>query len=216
MSTVSLQFLGCGDAFGSGGKFNTCFLVQSDDYQFLIDCGASALISMKKYGVNPENIESIILSHLHGDHFGGLPFLIRESQIVAERQLPLIIIGPTGTRERLLKALEVFFPGSTENSESFDFEILEYTSFKEETFDGIKLLTYPAIHSKGTNPHSLKIEFNDKIIAYSGDGEWNENILKISNQADLFICECYAMEPKKKNHMNYHKLIAEAPQSIRN
>ena len=41
MSEVTIQFLGCGDTFGSGGRFQTCFYVRSDEARFLIDCGAS-------------------------------------------------------------------------------------------------------------------------------------------------------------------------------
>ena len=73
---MRLQFLGSGDAFGSGGRFNTCMLVESEFGAFLIDCGASSLIAMRKYGIDPNRIDTVFISHLHGDHFGGLPFLI--------------------------------------------------------------------------------------------------------------------------------------------
>lgn len=70
---MQLQFLGCGDAFGSGGRFSTCFMVTGATTRFPIDCGASSLIAMKRFGVDPNSIEAVPITHLHGDHFGGLP-----------------------------------------------------------------------------------------------------------------------------------------------
>ena len=54
MKNVRIKFLGCGDAFGSGGRFQTCIFIKSDDTGFLLDCGASALISIElsnSYGI---------------------------------------------------------------------------------------------------------------------------------------------------------------------
>ena len=69
---MRVKFLGAGDAFGSGGRLNTCLLVDRGESSFLIDCGASVMIAIRRFGVNPNTISTIILSHLHGDHFGGL------------------------------------------------------------------------------------------------------------------------------------------------
>lgn len=74
---MRLQFLGSGDAFGSGGRFNTCFLVEDVTDAFLIDCDASSLIAMRKYGIDPNRVDTVFISHLHNDHFRGLSFLIR-------------------------------------------------------------------------------------------------------------------------------------------
>ena len=66
---MRVQFLGCGDAFGSGGRFNTCFHVTNGLTQFLVDCGASSMIAIRRFGVEPNAIETIFITHLHGDHF---------------------------------------------------------------------------------------------------------------------------------------------------
>ena len=76
---MNVRFLGSGDAFGSGGRFQTCIQVSSegsDAAHLLVDCGASSLVAMKRYGVETSDIDAIVLSHLHGDHFGVLPFFI--------------------------------------------------------------------------------------------------------------------------------------------
>jgi ribonuclease BN (tRNA processing enzyme) len=75
MGTIQVRFLGSGDAFGSGGRLQTCICIKTANSTFLVDCGASALIAMHRYGVVPNDIDMILLTHLHGDHFGGIPFL---------------------------------------------------------------------------------------------------------------------------------------------
>ena len=77
---MRLTIVGSGDAYGSGGRFNTCFLVESTKATLLIDCGASSLVALKARGIDPTRIDGVILSHLHGDHFGGLPFLLLDAQ----------------------------------------------------------------------------------------------------------------------------------------
>src|SRR5262245_9408685 len=122
---LRLRFLGCGDAFGSGGRLNTCFLVNRGDASFLIDCGASAMISIRRYGIDPNRIGAIILSHLHADHFGGLPSFILDAQLISRRTSPLVIAGPEGLGARLNALMEAHFPGSTGTERKFPIEILE-------------------------------------------------------------------------------------------
>jgi ribonuclease BN (tRNA processing enzyme) len=114
LKKVKIKFLGSGDAFGSGGRFQTCIFIESDDTGLLLDCGASALISMKHFGVSLLDIDCIFITHLHGDHFGGIPFFILDSQLISRRTEPLLIVGPPGLEERIINAMEINFPGSSQ------------------------------------------------------------------------------------------------------
>jgi ribonuclease BN (tRNA processing enzyme) len=93
---MRLQFIGCGDAFGSGGRFNTCFHVHGAAENFLIDCGASSLVAIKRLGIDRNAIDLVLLTHFHLDHFGGVPFFVLDAQLVAKRTRPLTIAGPPG------------------------------------------------------------------------------------------------------------------------
>lgn len=129
---MHVKFLGCGDAFGSGGRLNTCFLVTRESASFLIDCGASAMISIRRFGVDPNGIAAIVLSHLHADHFGGLPAFILDAQLVSRRTRPLLIAGPNGLATRLDALMEAHFPGSTSVERKFpDGRTLSYTGDTE-------------------------------------------------------------------------------------
>jgi ribonuclease BN (tRNA processing enzyme) len=109
---ISVTFLGSGDAFGSGGRDQTCIYAEAGTVRFLLDCGASSLSAMKRWGIDPASIDVILITHLHGDHFGGLPFVLLEAQLVSKRTRPLLLAGPPGLETRVRAAMEVFFPGS--------------------------------------------------------------------------------------------------------
>lgn len=122
---MHLHFLGTGDAFGSGGRFNTCFLVERGGNNLLIDCGASSMIAMRRFGVDPNSIGVILVTHLHGDHFGGLPFFVLDAQLVSRRPRPLTIVGPKGTVARAEALMEASFPGSSKVERRFAIETIE-------------------------------------------------------------------------------------------
>lgn len=207
MDTVTVRFLGSGDAFGSGGRLQTCIYVETASTRFLIDCGATALIGMKRFGVDPAGIDIIALSHLHGDHFGGIPFIIRETQIIARRSAPLIIAGPPGVEERIKEAMKIFFPGSTDLKTQFPLDFLELPDMVSMKAGALNLTAYPALHTAGTNPHSLRVECNGKVISYSGDTQWNESLIEAASGADLFICESFEYDREMKNHIDYQTLL---------
>ena len=96
MEPVEVQFVGSGDAFGSGGRFQTCIALRARGDLFLVDFGASSLIAMQQLGIDPNDVSKILITHLHGDHFGGLPFLLLHAQHVSKRTAPLTIAGPPG------------------------------------------------------------------------------------------------------------------------
>ena len=105
---MKLTIVGCGDAFGSGGRLQTGYHVDlgSDggDHRFLIDCGATSIIGLNRCGIDPNGIATIFISHLHGDHFGGLVWWLLHTQHVAKRATPLVVVGPPGIEARTLSA----------------------------------------------------------------------------------------------------------------
>src|SRR3954470_14487071 len=122
---MRLTVIGCGDAFGSGSRFNTCFLVEASLSTVLLDCGASSMVALHARGIDPAAIDGVILTHLHGDHFGGLPFFLLDGQFLTRRDKPLVIAGPPGTRSRLSAAMEVFFPGAGATKWRFPLQVEE-------------------------------------------------------------------------------------------
>src|SRR5437667_6424224 len=98
---VRVTVLGSGDAFGSGGRLHSAYLVETPRHTFLLDCGPTILQSLKRSGRDPGAVDFVLLSHLHGDHFGGLPFLFMEYRFEEPRSRPLAVYGPPGTERRV-------------------------------------------------------------------------------------------------------------------
>ncbi|MGZ3648790.1 MAG: MBL fold metallo-hydrolase [Syntrophales bacterium] len=213
MGNVEIKFLGSGDAFGSGGRLQSCVLVQYSRGRFLIDCGASALIGMNRYGVDPNDINMIFISHLHGDHCGGIPFLLIGSQLLYKRSEPLLIVGPPGMKEWISHAMEIFFPGSSRVNRRFPLEITELKDRCPETIRDVTATPYPNLHH-GDASFSLRIQCDRKVIAYSSDTEWTETLCEAAAGADVFIAEAYFYEKKIKGHMDYMTLIHNYPRTL--
>jgi ribonuclease BN (tRNA processing enzyme) len=208
---MRLTIVGCGDAFGSGGRANTCFWLQTAKATVVVDFGASSLPALKALKLDPNAIDAIMLSHLHGDHFGGLPLLLLDYQFLARRERPLVIAGPPGTKARLEAAMEIFFPKSTGTKWRFPWRVQEIAVGVESDVLGHSLLTAEVIHQSGAPSTVLRLSDGDKTFAYSGDTEWTDALLPIAAGADLFICECYAYAGKMTGHLSWEILKPKIP-----
>lgn len=207
---MKLTVIGCGDAFGSGGRLNTCFYIRSENTGLLIDCGATSLPGLKLRGIEVEDIDAIVLSHFHGDHYGGVPFLLLDA-MSRGRTKKISIISPPGGKERISALLDLLYPG-TVVLPKLNIAFIEYTSTEDLNWDGLSLRAYPVIHSEAALPHGLRIKLNDKIICYSGDTSWTDVLFPLSDGADLFICECNFYDTVVKGHISYMELEPKLPQ----
>lgn len=206
-----LAVLGCGDAFGSGGRLQTAFHLTLAHARVLIDCGATALIGMERQGLDPNAVDAIVLSHLHGDHFAGLIWWIMHAQHVSARATPLTVIGPEGSRERYRDTAELLYPGSTAIAPKFE---LTFETFRDgETFDAgaFQVTPFAVSHPSGSLSAALRLTADDKVIAFSGDTEWVENLIHCSAGADLYISECFGHSGSAYYHMTWESLRQHLP-----
>jgi ribonuclease BN (tRNA processing enzyme) len=211
MGDVTLRFLGCGDAFAAGGRFQTSFYVEGGDQPLLIDCGATTLIALKRHGIDPSSIGCVVLSHLHGDHFGGLPWLILDGQF-AKREQPLVIAGPGGTRERFRQMFESLYPGAPDAERPFEVKVVELPERQRYELGPAAVTTFEVIHTPGTFPHALRIEYGGKVIAYSGDTEWTDALVEVADGAHLFVCECQEYDREVPGHLDFQTLAEKRGQ----
>jgi ribonuclease BN (tRNA processing enzyme) len=209
---MRLTIVGSGDAFGSGGRFNTCFHIQSAKATLLLDCGASSLVALKARGIDHVSVDGIILSHLHGDHFGGLPFLLLDSQFLARRERPLTIAGPPGTRARLDAAIEVFFPKATQTRWRFPWKVIEIEPGVGADVLGHAVETAEVIHQSGAPSTAVRVFDGETLLAYSGDTEWTDALIGVARNASLFICECYGYAGRISGHLSWEILKARLPE----
>ena len=209
---MQLQFVCCGDAFGSGGRFNTCFHLVGSNINALIDCGATSLVSMNKLAINRNAIDTILFTHFHADHFSGLPFFILEANYVAKRQTSLTLAGPPGLKSRYAAAMETAFPGTQAMEWSFPLSFREFEIGKRNELGPMRITPLGVLHDERAGPClGLRIEAEGKVIAYSGDSQLTDSLIEVGRNADLFICEAYFFDKVMKYHIDYSTLARRLP-----
>lgn len=205
---MKLSILGSSDAFGSGGRLQTCFHVRHSGGAALIDCGATSLIGMSRAGLDPNEVSHIFISHLHGDHFSGLVWWLIHAVHIAKRTRPLTLIGPEGLDARFRTAAEALFPGSTASPRQFDLQVIEHRNGQRLAVGTAAVTPFEVVHPSGAPPYALRFEFDGKILSFSGDTEWVDSLIPCATGADLFICECTAFAAPARGHLNWRTIEA--------
>ncbi len=206
---VQVWFLGTGDAFGSGGRDMAAYLIASRAGTYLVDCAPTVLPALKRHGLSAEPIDAVLLSHLHGDHFGGVPFLLLEYTYERPRYRPLAIAGPAGTAARLRQLCRVLYGE----------ELLDHAPFRIDYFDlepgralriaGATVRPFAVPHQRERLSLGLRVEVEGRRIAYSGDAGWCEELVAESQGADLLICECSFFHTRVPTHIDYRQIASQ-------
>ncbi|MGY3485366.1 ribonuclease BN (tRNA processing enzyme) [Bradyrhizobium sp. USDA 4011] len=208
---MQLRFVGCGDAFGSGGRFNTCFHVSGARVNFLIDCGASSLPALKRLEIDLDAIDLILITHFHGDHFAGLPFFLLDAQF-SRRTRPLVIAGPKGIETKLPEVMEVTFEHSSKTKQRFDLSVVTLAPQERRSLGEVSVTPYPVVHGESGGPFlAYRVEAEDRVVCYSADTEWTDALIPAAQNADLFIAEAYTYDKMIKNHLSLKTLEAHLP-----
>jgi ribonuclease BN (tRNA processing enzyme) len=203
MDGMRVRFVGTGDAFGSGGRWQTCIWLEGDGQVLLVDCGATSLVALKSQGLDPGAIGGVAISHLHGDHFGGLAFLILDGQF-SQRTAPLLVAGPPGTRGRLTEAMEALFPGSSNARRRFEVRVTELaTDGTPAALGGAIVRGWEVDHASGAPPLALSVELGGGRFAYSGDTQWTPALVEAARGAGVFAAEAYTYDRPIRYHLDY-------------
>lgn len=202
-----VRVLGCSDAFSSGGRLFPSFHVESPSATFLIDCGPTALLAMKRMSLDPDRLDAVLISHFHGDHIGGIPFLELELGIMRGRKRPLVVGGPPGVATRIKQVTDALYP-SLKPKQRIEMTFAEWTEGEPLQLGGIAVGAIRVRHTPETEPHALRIEVDGCTIAYSGDTEWTDVLVPLADGADLFICEASTFAKTVENHLSYATLMS--------
>jgi ribonuclease BN (tRNA processing enzyme) len=203
---MKVRFAGSGDAFGSGGRWQTCIHVSGEGQVVLVDCGATSLTALKAQGLDPGAVDAVAVTHLHGDHFGGLPFLILDGQF-SHRARPLRVAGPPGIRARLADAMEVLFPGSSQVRRRFEVEVTELRPDGTPASLGVAVVRgWEVVHACGAPPLALRVEVGGRSFGYSGDTQWTPALAEAARGTDLFAAEAYTFDRPVRYHLDYRTL----------
>ena len=206
--TVRVHFYGSGNAFADGGRSHACIHVTAPGVSLLLDCGGSSLPVIRRF-VDLGLITGIAVTHLHGDHFGGIPFLL-DQQKYAHRTAPLVIAGPPSLKQRVGQVAGGYTMDVTSLGYPLSYVVL---GGDEQDVAGTRIAAIPVRHVAEVEPHGLRVRVGGRLIAYSGDAAWSEDLVTLAKGADLFICEAtnFAKTEEVTNpvHVSYETLMAQ-------
>src|SRR5580700_2518547 len=206
---VTVTLLGTGDAFASFGRSQSGYLIDTPAGRILMEAGPCLMQTLKSGGVSPDSIDLLLISHLHGDHFGGLPFLILDDRWETRRKKVLTIGGPAKLEERTWTLMRTMFPHFELDKIKHKLKFVVLEPGRSKRLGKFKVSAIRSPHTKPDISLSLRIDGGGKSIVFSGDSGWNDELVEFSAGADLFLCECtYYESAHLKFHLNYPQLAA--------
>jgi ribonuclease BN (tRNA processing enzyme) len=210
---MQVQFIGSGDAFGTGGRFHSCLHVTGDSLNILLDCGATAIIGLHQAKTDLAAIDAVLITHFHGDHFAGLPFLMLDWQFRTHRTKPLLIAGPPGIEKRWRALMDVCYPSFADAARPFTTSFLDIAPGETATVAGAKVTAFRMLHDSACGTcNGYRIEADGRVLAFTGDTRWTDEVVPLGKDADLLISECYTRARPLAVHLDYATLKARLPE----
>lgn len=207
--SVTVRFLGTGDAFNARARCHASYLIQSPSATMMFDCGPSALLAMRRDGLAVEAIDAICISHLHGDHFAGLPFFLLGWIFDEPRSRPLTIAGPPGIEARVSELFRAMYRDISSRPLPFAVNYVELNDGDHTAIGGADLAAFAVPHQQLDVSLGYRVTLDGKVVLYSGDTGWTEALVTQSRGTDLFICECCFFDTRVDFHLDYPRIAAE-------
>jgi len=205
---LRLRVLGSGDAFNSSGALHSCYLLEGDSGTLLLECGPSTLAGMKRDGIATDLPDAVLISHLHGDHFGGIPFLLLEYKYKSPRTRPLIIAGPPTTEARVRDLYAALYADLYERPVGFALDYQALVPGTSVRLAGFDIEAFEVPHSAVPVCLGYRITGSGASILFSGDSAWTDEFVRRSRHTDLFLCECCSVDPEAPVHVSFRDIVA--------
>lgn len=196
---MKLTVLGNYGPYPKAGCACSGFLLTSDNTNILIDCGSGVVSNLQKY-IEIEELDAVIVSHLHSDHAGDMLTLGYAVEIKMRK-------------EQMKGPLKVYLPG--EPVDEFE-RIASRQGFKASKIEeGLKLeiedLQVAFKEMKhGYQNYAISIQKGNRRFVYSGDTMPNDELIEFAKDADLFLCEAGLLERDEKSIRAMHLTAKEA------
>lgn len=205
---TTLTCLGTSDAFGSAGRHCAGYLLDTPQGCILLDAGPSVLGALKAQQRRPIEVDAVLLSHLHGDHFGGVAFLILEFCYEAPRDRPLLVVGPPGTERRVFELYHALYDDMRGKALPFELRFLEMVDGGVQDVVDARVESFRVPHQETAVSLGFRVRANGTAVTYSGDTAWTPDLLRHSRGTDLFVCECTTFDSHVPRHVRYLDIAA--------
>lgn len=201
-------FIGTSDAFGAGGRRQSAILLRAPNGGVLLDCGATTSSGLCDLGIHRDELDAIVVSHFHGDHYGGIPSLLLAALYEDDRKKPLRVVGPRGIESRVRNLAAAMCYAVEDREWSFPIQFEEFHAGQSLEVGPVKLQAFETAHQSHTCPHGVVVDTGQERIAFSGDTGWFPDLPRHIGEADLFISECTYHSKQFDYHLNHEALVA--------
>ncbi|MFX1529662.1 MAG: MBL fold metallo-hydrolase [Promethearchaeota archaeon] len=196
---MEITFLGTSGGILTAARSYPSILI---DRTLLLDCGDGTTQRLMQLNAL-SSVNTICLSHLHGDHFMGITSLLWYYMFI-NRKVHLTIIGPSPIKEAVVKLLELqSIPPDFLVKLPFKLQFKELTASDDvfEVQGGYKIKYAEMDHTAPA--FAYRIEKNGESVCYSGDSRPTQNLIELAEKSNIFICEATFSDDQKEIAYQY-------------
>lgn len=209
---LDLLFIGSGNAFADARCWSG-FLLNG---RYLFDAPPSALYALKRGGADLDALDVVLVSHFHGDHFFGLPFLLLEYAYAGgsgtratARSRDLVIVGPPGVAEKVESLLALGYPGLVGKDLGFRRRYVEMEPGRAVEVAGLRVEAAQMNHAMDSLPLCLgfRVETAGRRLAYTGDTAWTDALVELGQGVEVFVSDCnYPDDFDRPEHLSLDEI----------
>jgi ribonuclease BN (tRNA processing enzyme) len=172
----------------------------------LLDCGATTNTGLGALGLSRDEIDVILVSHFHGDHFGGIPAFLYAALYTDRRTHAIEIVGPPDVEERVYQLGSALGHHLQNREWSFPVRFREIRADETIHAGPAEVEAFATQHQLESHPQGYRIRLGKERIAYSGDTGWFDGLPTRVAGSDLFICECTQHSSGLDFHLSLEEL----------
>ncbi len=209
---MKIFFLGTSSATVSADRDNTSILVRNGNDLILLDCSGNPAGKLLKLGEDPNDLDLVLLTHLHIDHCYGLPTLLFHMFLNGRTQS--ITIGcPEEEFDNLDQQL--LSHGISQDVRTFDLIRTPVPPKSVTVFESedSRITAVPGQHSRPNRAYRIDNLHTGKSVVFTGDSRPDDGIIALSKSADILIHESTYLDVHKDLAADYgHSTAREAGQ----
>ncbi|MCP4600578.1 MAG: MBL fold metallo-hydrolase [Proteobacteria bacterium] len=183
---LKLIILGSGTTVPSLERSAPGYYLETPTQKFLVDCGSGTLVQLERSGNSYKDIDAVFVTHTHPDHIGDLTRLVQALKATPQfrRDKTLRLYGPSG----FIDFYNACIGSLVSRPEDFSIELHEV----KEVFNlnEVRVTAVATSHSSTRKSVAYRFEVKNKSIVFSGDCDYDSQIIAISNEADLLVLDC--------------------------
>jgi ribonuclease BN (tRNA processing enzyme) len=211
---MRLTVIGSADAFNSSGRGHSCYVIESEGLgKLMVDFGPTALAGLRRAGFQARDLSAILLTHLHGDHAGGLPFLFIDALCNDRRSERLSLLGPTSMRETIDALIDATYADIKSELSRLELDLSELLPGETREIAGYVVGGFAADHMKPPHrPLCLRVTDPAGVsVAFSGDTRLCPGLFDAADGAHLLVAECTRLAPPAGSHCTWEEWKTALP-----